>query len=259
MGATPVLRLALAILTCALAAGAASATAGTAGSTAPAVAAGQVAGSVETKMVINRFAAVGTRIVGYGTATSTLRDANGVTTSVARKTYRLTLRNQRNASAQAEVPCHILFLQLDELDLTLLGLRVYLRAATEGQPIELKIQARKSGGILGKLFCDLAGGGTLNTGAKAVIAANQLNARVKNSTVLQARATLYAPGSGMNSLNPQANCPVLHLILGPLHLDLLGLIVDLNKIALDIEAIPGTLIGNIFCSLVPAPPAIRAG
>ena len=37
---------------------------------------------------------------------------------------------------------------------------------------------------------------------------------------------------------------------------MLGLIV-LNTIALDIEAIPGTLIGNIFCSLVPAPPAIE--
>jgi len=213
-------------------------------------------------MVINRFAAVGTKIVGYGTATSTLRDANGVTTSVAKKTYRLTLRNQRNARAAVEVPCHILFLQLDELDVTLLGLRVYLRSATAGQPIELKLQARKSGGILGKLFCDLAGGGVLATSAKAVTAAGQLNARVRNSTVLQARATLYAPaqtGSGLNALVPQANCPVLHLILGPLHLDLLGLIVDLNKIALDVEAIPGTLIGDIFCSIAPAPAAIRTG
>jgi hypothetical protein len=97
-----------------------------------------------------------------------------------------------------------------------------------------------------------------------VVAAGQLNSRVKNSTILQARATIYAPaqqasGSGMNSLAPQANCPVLHLVLGPLHLDLLGLIVDLNKIVLDIEGIPGTIIGDLFCSLSPAPPAIRAG
>jgi hypothetical protein len=65
--------------------------------------------------------------------------------------------------------------------------------------------------------------------------------------------------SGSRTLQAaQDNCPVLHLILGPLHLDLLGLIVDLNKIALDIEAIPGTTIGNLFCSLAgppaPAPP-----
>ena len=34
-----------------------------------------------------------------------------------------------------------------------------------------------------------------------------------------------------------------------LHLDLLGLIADLNKVALDIDAVPGTTIGNLFCSL----------
>ena len=35
----------------------------------------------------------------------------------------------------------------------------------------------------------------------------------------------------------------------PAHLDLLGLIVDLNKVALDIDAVPGTLVGNLFCQL----------
>lgn len=53
-----------------------------------------------------------------------------------------------------------------------------------------------------------------------------------------------------------AECEVLHLVLGPLHLDLLGLVVDLNKVILDLKAIPGTLLGNIFCQLVtpPSPP-----
>lgn len=39
---------------------------------------------------------------------------------------------------------------------------------------------------------------------------------------------------------------VLHLVLGPLHLNLLGLIADLNKVDLDLTAIPGTLLGNIL-------------
>jgi hypothetical protein len=39
-----------------------------------------------------------------------------------------------------------------------------------------------------------------------------------------------------------------------LHLDLLGLIVDLNKIELDIKAIPGTVLGDLFCQLAPPPP-----
>jgi hypothetical protein len=51
-----------------------------------------------------------------------------------------------------------------------------------------------------------------------------------------------------------ANCQVLHLLLGPLHLDLLGLIADLNKIVLGIEAVPHTTIGDLFCSLVGGPP-----
>jgi len=53
-----------------------------------------------------------------------------------------------------------------------------------------------------------------------------------------------------------AECNVLHLILGPVHLDLLGLVADLNKIVVDINAIPGTTLGSIFCLLSsdPTPP-----
>jgi hypothetical protein len=46
-------------------------------------------------------------------------------------------------------------------------------------------------------------------------------------------------------------CPVLDLTLGPLHLDLLGLVVDLNQVHLQITAQsgPGNLLGNLLCSL----------
>jgi len=47
-------------------------------------------------------------------------------------------------------------------------------------------------------------------------------------------------------------CDVLHLVLGPLHLDLLGLVVDLNTVVLDIDAEPGAgnLLGNLLCAIV---------
>ena len=47
-------------------------------------------------------------------------------------------------------------------------------------------------------------------------------------------------------------CPVLSLDLGPLHLDLLGLVVDLNQIHLRITAVsgPGNLLGNLLCGIV---------
>ena len=48
----------------------------------------------------------------------------------------------------------------------------------------------------------------------------------------------------------QGICPVLHLNLGPLHLDLLGLVVDLNNVVLDITANPaGGLLGSLVCAL----------
>lgn len=49
----------------------------------------------------------------------------------------------------------------------------------------------------------------------------------------------------------QATCRVLDLTLGPLHLDLLGLVVDLNQVHLTINAVsaPGNLLGNLLCAI----------
>lgn len=49
-----------------------------------------------------------------------------------------------------------------------------------------------------------------------------------------------------------ASCGVLHLELGPLDLDLLGLVVHLDKVVLDISAVPGAgnLLGNLLCQVV---------
>src|SRR3954452_14691042 len=47
------------------------------------------------------------------------------------------------------------------------------------------------------------------------------------------------------------SCRILDLTLGPLHLDLLGLIVDLNQVHLTITAQqgPGNLLGNLLCAV----------
>jgi hypothetical protein len=46
-------------------------------------------------------------------------------------------------------------------------------------------------------------------------------------------------------------CPILHLELGPLDLNLLGLRVELDRVVLDITAIPGpgNLLGNLLCAI----------
>ena len=48
-----------------------------------------------------------------------------------------------------------------------------------------------------------------------------------------------------------ATCDILNLVLGPLHLDLLGLVVDLNQVELNITAEqgPGNLLGNLLCAV----------
>src|SRR3954454_18087728 len=46
------------------------------------------------------------------------------------------------------------------------------------------------------------------------------------------------------------SCQILSLTLGPLHLELLGLVVDLNQVVLTITAVPGNgnLLGNLLCA-----------
>ena len=48
-----------------------------------------------------------------------------------------------------------------------------------------------------------------------------------------------------------AVCDILTLDLGPLHLDVLGLVVDLSDVHLDITAVqgPGNLLGNLLCAV----------
>jgi hypothetical protein len=55
----------------------------------------------------------------------------------------------------------------------------------------------------------------------------------------------------VDSLQVGDACTILDLDLGPLHLDLLGLVVDLNEVQLDITAVPGAgnLLGNLLCAV----------
>jgi hypothetical protein len=54
-----------------------------------------------------------------------------------------------------------------------------------------------------------------------------------------------------SAVSGRAACPILHLVLGPLDLNLLGLVVHLNQVVLDITAVPGAgnLLGNLLCAV----------
>ena len=57
--------------------------------------------------------------------------------------------------------------------------------------------------------------------------------------------------SVVDTAQAQASCEILDLVLGPLHLDLLGLVVDLDTVHLNITAVPGAgnLLGNLLCAV----------
>jgi hypothetical protein len=50
---------------------------------------------------------------------------------------------------------------------------------------------------------------------------------------------------------PAATCSILNLVLGPLNLNLLGLVVTLNQVHLNITAVSGSgnLLGNLLCAV----------
>ncbi|MET0234220.1 MAG: hypothetical protein ABW224_06260 [Kibdelosporangium sp.] len=62
--------------------------------------------------------------------------------------------------------------------------------------------------------------------------------------------TLPTAASGTNAI--QASCEILDLVLAPLDLDLLGLVVHLDRVHLNItaESGPGNLLGNLLCAIV---------
>jgi len=76
---------------------------------------------------------------------------------------------------------------------------------------------------------------------------------VVNQTVT-VPVSINQPGAAtMGLVQPaaQASCGILNLVLGPLHLDLLGLVVDLNQVILNVFAMTGAgnLLGNLLCAL----------
>jgi len=179
-----------------------------------------------------RFSAAGHRTTATGLITARLTDGSGHTTT-AHTTVAL--------SASTGVNCRVLHLFLKELTLNLLGLNAHL------DPVTLDITGNPKGGVLGSLFCKLA-----RTKVKGVRmkAARALTAAVQRHPGHALRFTAYFDPAVMASQAATATCPVLDLVVGPLNLQLLGLVVDLNRVHLTITATRGAgVLGDTFCKL----------
>jgi hypothetical protein len=105
------------------------------------------------------------------------------------------------------------------------------------------------------------------TRAGKTYALGTLTGKVGNRTVKRSNVAVpVSVGSATSGLaplaTPAATCQILNLVLGPLHLNLLGLHVDLNQVVLNITGVTGTgqLLGNLLCGVANLlNPALPAG
>jgi hypothetical protein len=216
-------------------------------------------GTVTVDVKINRFALAGRNVVAHGVLTSKVEGAGQSSAAKKRVTFAVAAQAGR---------CHVLTLTLDDLQLDLLGLRVDL------SEVNLRIFAVRRGegsGILGRLFCALSRSTIRLRGASAASADRELavthklvrslNTRLKDHPMRAFRASAHlSADDSASTAQAVPSCRVLNLILGPLDLNLLGLVVELygpNRnapVTLAITSFPGQgVLGDLFCGLSGGP------
>jgi hypothetical protein len=220
--------------------------------------------SINIVPTITSISVVDGELIASGTATATINGKR--TTAPFSAPLNISLaQDQTGAGA-----CPILDLALGPINLDLLGLIV------ETSPICLTVTAFDGGGLLGDLLCAVAnllnGGLTLDqilagegltdplTGVTLALSPAQVEQLLEGladllnaglAELIDAILAAILPGVGGNS------CDVLHLELGPLTLNLLGLEVILDDcdegpvvVDIDAERGQGNLLGNLLCGLL---------
>jgi hypothetical protein len=182
---------------------------------------------------ITSVRAAGSGVVAKGVVVGRLRAGGSVIRDTAPARFRVSQRQQNGR-------CNILALRLAPVHLALLGVRV------DTSHISLDVTARRRGGVLGRLFCALANAEVRFP--RAAVA--RLNRQLDDAPIATRSS---AP---VRVASHQGRCQILNLILGPLHLDLLGLVVDLygqtirDPVQVRITGEPGHgLLGDLLCSL----------
>src|SRR3954468_13058780 len=187
---------------------------------------------------ITKFRATASGVVADGTLTGKLRSGTSVSRDSAPVRFRVAAKRHGRR-------CNVITLRLAPLDLELLGVQV------QTSPISRDVSARK-GRVLGDLFCALSHAKI--TFPRTARVAHALNSRLDGRPLRVFAASSSLP-AGAAQAQPQS-CQVLKLVLGPLHLDLLGLVVDLygktrkDPVIVTINAQPDKgLLGQLLCGL----------
>jgi len=201
----------------------------------PASADAAASSTVSMRAKITGFRATASGVVADGTLTGRLRSG----TSVSRDSAPVRFRVAANGRGRR---CDVITLRLAPLDLELLGVQVTT------SHISLDVYARK-GRVLGDLFCALA-----HAKVRFPRVARAMNSRLDGRSLRVFSASESLPVS-VAQAQPQS-CQVLKLVLGPLHLDLLGLVVDLygktrsDPVIVKINGQPNRgLLGQLLCGL----------
>jgi hypothetical protein len=219
--------------------------------------AAQTPGTVQVRFAVDRFVAHGRNVFAKGEVIATY--ASQTDTYVTRSPFSTKVvgfkahpRAARHVSRANRI-CNVLELNLAPLRLNLLGLIVEL------DRVHLTVKADSEGGLLGSLLCSLAGGGV-----SAQTAATQLTQAAQTSG-LASGAGFQVPIAPASASTPQTQalppvpggvCTVLDLPIGPLDLNLLGLLVHLDRTELRVTADPnGGILGSLLCSLAGGPNA----
>jgi hypothetical protein len=246
--------LRIGVLVAVLAVFAALAASATAGSTAAASSAVQrtdeTTGLVQVNFVINRFVRQGRRIVAQGAVISRYR-SEGTAPVITSKPFTARVATKRPAFSSTARICDVLTLNLGPLHLELLGLIIDLNR------VVLTLKADSNGGLLGSLFCSLAGGpGATASAAKLRKTANRMTRAARANGLNHGVAGLQYQISPQQA--PGEVCTILDLRLGPLDLNLLGLLIHLDVTHLRITAVRGGgLLGDLLCGLAGGTP-VRA-
>jgi hypothetical protein len=191
--------------------------------------------SLSMRAQITSFHATASGVFANGTLTGKLSSGTSVSRDTAPVKFAV-------SGARRGGRCEVVTLRLAPLDLELLGVQVTTSY------VSLDVYASR-GRVLGDLFCALAHAKV--TFPRAARVARALNARLDGRSL-----PVFAASSTLRARAAETTCQVLKLVLGPLHLDLLGLVVDLyghsktEPVIVTINAQPEKgLLGQLLCGL----------
>lgn len=199
---------------------------------------GAVPSKLSLSAKITSFRARAGGVVATGTLTGNLRSGKSVSHASAPVRFAV-------AAKASGGRCDVITLRLAPLDLELLGVQVTT------SNINLDVYALH-GRVLGDLFCALSHAKV--TFPRAARVARALNSRMHGQPL-----RVFTTSESIPASMPRAQaqtCQVLKLVLGPLNLDLLGLVVDLygkthsQPVVVTINAQPNRgLLGQLLCGV----------